>query len=257
MQSESIAKSISSITCSCSLADLERIVQYIRSGEIDQYTSLAEWKRATLPANVPLPLIQDLISQWRKQELHPDVIILIFHSAMHTKRNMEMSIPEVELAWSGPFTNPMSLARSNYALIKEMIERARREIFLVGYSFTVNDRTLSILDALAAAILRGCSVRIAFHDNGSNIKEFLANWKDNIPKPTMLKWIGNADDPLASLHAKLLIVDNIELYIGSANMTYHGMGSNIELGLRIEGETARKVSKHFFALEQVGELVKY
>lgn len=257
MESELIAKSIASISCSCPVNVIERIIQCIGSGEINKYTSLAEWKRAVLPASIPLPVIQDLIGQWRNMELNSDMIIGFFQSAMQTKKYMEMSISEVELAWSGPFTNPMSLARSNYALIKEMIERARREVFLVGYSFTANEKTVNILNSLSNAILRGCNVKVALHDNGSNIEEFLENWKGNIPKPTILKWIGNPDDHMASLHAKLLIVDTRELYVGSANLTYHGMGSNIELGLRINGESARKVSRHFFDLEQAGELVKY
>ncbi|MNR65073.1 hypothetical protein D3C85_1879750 [compost metagenome] len=59
------------------------------------------------------------------------------------------------------------------------------------------------------------------------------------------------------MHAKMLVVDNLELLVTSANLTYHGMGSNIEIGVRIKGEVARKVSRHLFSLEQAGELVEY
>lgn len=256
MRSEILTRAIAFITTTCPEGIIEDIIRNLETGSIGEFSPLSEWRRI-LPATVPLPIIQDLIIEWRKSKIENESVISRFETAIHTKRMMAKYIPEVELAWSGPFTNSLSLARSNYALLRDMIERANREILLVGYSFTANERTLGLLDGMAAAVQRGCKLKIALHDNGSNIETLLSNWNYKSPKPTVLKWVGNPEDSMASLHAKFLIIDNRELFIGSANMTYHGMGSNIELGLRIDGESARKISRHFFALEQAGIIIPY
>jgi phosphatidylserine/phosphatidylglycerophosphate/cardiolipin synthase-like enzyme len=43
---------------------------------------------------------------------------------------------------------------------------------------------------------------------------------------------------MAALHAKATIVDGRRLLLTSANLTYHGLGGNIELGALIEDDKA-------------------
>lgn len=42
------------------------------------------------------------------------------------------------------------------------------------------------------------------------------------------------DDPMSSLHAKVLCVDQFKTLITSANLSYHGQEGNIEIGTYIE-----------------------
>jgi phosphatidylserine/phosphatidylglycerophosphate/cardiolipin synthase-like enzyme len=62
-------------------------------------------------------------------------------------------------------------------------------------------------------------------------------------------------DNMASLHAKVLLVDQYDLLVTSANLTYHGLSSNIEVGVRVKGnELAKQMAQHFTSLERSGIL---
>ena len=46
-----------------------------------------------------------------------------------------------------------------------------------------------------------------------------------------------SDDPMSSLHAKVICVDQSKTLITSANLSYHGQEGNIEMGTYIESAT--------------------
>ena len=43
----------------------------------------------------------------------------------------------------------------------------------------------------------------------------------------------NGDDKMAALHAKMIVVDGMSSLVSSANLSYHGMQGNIEMGILI------------------------
>lgn len=45
---------------------------------------------------------------------------------------------------------------------------------------------------------------------------------------------------MASLHAKTIIVDEEKIFISSANLSYHGLSSNIEIGTLITSKSKAK-----------------
>jgi phosphatidylserine/phosphatidylglycerophosphate/cardiolipin synthase-like enzyme len=49
--------------------------------------------------------------------------------------------------------------------------------------------------------------------------------------------------PIETFHAKLLIVDGVRAYVGSANMTGASFESSMELGVILSGEAARQLSR--------------
>ena len=49
--------------------------------------------------------------------------------------------------------------------------------------------------------------------------------------------------PIETFHAKVLIVDGVRAYIGSANMTGASFESSMELGVILSGEAARQLSR--------------
>ena len=56
-------------------------------------------------------------------------------------------------------------------------------------------------------------------------------------------------DPMSSLHAKVICVDQSKTLITSANLSYHGQEGNIEMGTYIESATiARQVDEVFTKL---------
>ena len=48
------------------------------------------------------------------------------------------------------------------------------------------------------------------------------------------------DDEMAALHAKTIVVDEKELLVSSANLSYHGMQGNVEMGIRLVSDNKAK-----------------
>ncbi len=62
---------------------------------------------------------------------------------------------------------------------------------------------------------------------------------------------------MVKLHAKILSVDDRAVLITSANLTYHGLFSNLELGVVVYGRVAGEVRRHFDRLERQGHLTEW
>ena len=45
---------------------------------------------------------------------------------------------------------------------------------------------------------------------------------------------------MAALHAKTIVVDEKELLVSSANLSYHGMQGNVEMGIRLVSDDKAK-----------------
>jgi len=58
------------------------------------------------------------------------------------------------------------------------------------------------------------------------------------------------------IHSKLLVVDRQRGYLGSANFSWHGMESNLELGVSLETGQAAAIAGIFEHLEASGKLVE-
>ena len=51
---------------------------------------------------------------------------------------------------------------------------------------------------------------------------------------------------MAALHAKILMVDDVDVLISSANLSYHGMAGNIEIGTQVCSEKIAKQINELF-----------
>lgn len=68
-----------------------------------------------------------------------------------------------------------------------------------------------------------------------------AHWPAGLHMPEMYTRLVSSNDPQSALHAKLAIVDQQRMLVTSANLTYHGLTGNIEIGVLVEGSTTREV----------------
>ncbi len=65
-----------------------------------------------------------------------------------------------------------------------------------------------------------------------------------------LCWPAGVRPPGASLHAKLLVIDDYSALIGSANITGAALGKNLECGLLVRGgDAARSLRQHVASLQ--------
>lgn len=137
-------------------------------------------------------------------------------------------------------TSPPSFemdARPTMAVVQSMIEGAKRNILITGYSLSsyFSDMTDTIIDK---------------SQKGVFVKFFINNIDKQPEADKLLRYRGhflklydysNEDDKMAALHAKVISVDMKQTLITSANLSYHGQQGNIELGALIESQrTAKK-----------------
>ena len=166
-------------------------------------------------------------------------------------RSLErLSRPDVEIAWTGPNASG-PLIRSTSGVLEEMLEGTRDsgEILLVGYVLTASKGSFMerVVDLLQDAARRHASIVVVLHDDdgSKNIMTLLDLWDVFTKKPRVYTWRPPAGHPYSKLHAKCLVVDRLDGLVTSANFTFHGLESNLELGLRVRGRPAGLIAEQF------------
>src|SRR5262249_22798031 len=134
------------------------------------------------------------------------------------------------------------IARPTDQVVRQMIQSAARELIILGYELT--DQNLVSL--LAEAACRGVAV-IVICDRGRGVAGRLRElWPSHARPATIFQ---DRDRPgsaiYASMHAKCLLIDAIDLLVTSANFTFHGLRENIEIGIRLGGDPAAEARKIF------------
>ena len=141
----------------------------------------------------------------------------------------------VDLTITAPITNEIRV-RQNQIVVKEMLASAEKSILITGYS--MSEYFSDLLDLIIAKSQKGILCQI-----------FLNQAEQQIYLDKLLRYKGrflnvynyqNPDDRMAALHAKVICVDNYKSLISSANLSYHGLEGNIELGTVIESERIAK-----------------
>ena len=85
-------------------------------------------------------------------------------------------------------------------------------------------------------------------------KKVIKMWEENVTLPKIFTF--NPHKKGTSLHAKILIIDKSEILTTSANITSHGIHSNIEFGMRHKGKIANDAHKLIKLLEKKKHLVE-
>lgn len=140
--------------------------------------------------------------------------------------------------------------------------------FSVKARSTVNTVSSMILGAQSSILITGYSLSGYFGDlvdcmiqkskSGVLIKFFANGLEGQAEFEKLLKYRGRflriynyqkPKDPMSSLHAKVICVDQSKTLITSANLSFHGQEGNIEMGTYIESATiARQVDEVFTKL---------
>ncbi|ERL23620.1 phospholipase D-like domain-containing protein [Jonquetella sp. BV3C21] len=121
-------------------------------------------------------------------------------------------------------------AKPTMTVVQSMIESAKRNILITGYSLSsyFSELTDTIIDK---------------SQRGVFVKFFINNIEQQPDADKLLRYKGrflklydysNEDDKMAALHAKTISVDMKQTLITSANLSYHGQEGNIELGTLVD-----------------------
>jgi len=135
-------------------------------------------------------------------------------------------------------TTPVSFKSKNrktFPVLKETLISAQRSIILTGYS--ISDHFDELLNIINLKSKQGVQVELFLNDYESMKQVFNDIDKKNKNFFRVYNYAGVEGDVMASLHAKTLVVDEQKVFISSANLSYHGMISNIEIGVLIDSKT--------------------
>jgi cardiolipin synthase len=158
----------------------------------------------------------------------------------------------VDLVWSGPGST-VDTGRLTAAVLADLLDAAQRHVLLAGFAVHTEPR---VRDALHAAAARGVDITLLLERPADN-----AHYSGpNHPFPDLparrLAWPLRRRPPGASLHAKMLAVDDRYLLVGSANVTAAALDRNLECGLLLDGgREAEAARRHVEALTAAGDLI--
>lgn len=131
-------------------------------------------------------------------------------------------------------------ARRTAVVVSEMISNAAKSITMTGYS--ISDYLADLLDVIIRKSQQGIRVRLYINDvdRQKNVLDRLLAWCGKFLQ--IYDYQKQENDKMAALHAKLIVVDRLTSLVSSANLSYHGMHGNIEMGvLMTSAEKAVKI----------------
>jgi phosphatidylserine/phosphatidylglycerophosphate/cardiolipin synthase-like enzyme len=168
--------------------------------------------------------------------------------------NRERARQSVEIVWTGPETRQVPVRQTRAALI-EVIRAARERLVLVSFAaYQVSD----VCAEVEASAGRDVDVRLVLEDESMDGAAAFSSLRG---RATFWVWPAERRPALpsgrASLHAKAAIADGRVALVTSANLTGHGIGANMELGLLVRGgPVPARLAAHLAELMESGTLAR-
>jgi len=131
--------------------------------------------------------------------------------------------------------------RSIWSVTEDMVTNASDEIQIVIYLVTTGAN--DFLELLKRSLQRG--IRVTFIVNSlSSQPESVREQLDRLARDSRNFFLLDfTEKEREALHAKVIVVDREVAFIGSSNLTWGGLTLNHEIGVRIEGPTAKKIAE--------------
>ncbi|GEM_PF-6821192 len=194
--------------------------------------------------------------------ISPSGVATLLATANEVRKIAQLDREKIDIAWTGPDADG-PYVRPTEAVLDEMLQGVREsgEVLIVGYALIVAHESpmLKVVEQLASASRSGALITVVLHNDGAeaNRKNLLEHWDMNVRKPDIYTWNPPPDHPYTKLHAKAIVVDRLDLLVTSANLTFHGLRLNLELGLRVRGPEANAVALRFDELIASGALTRW
>ena len=204
------------------------------------------WNRdlkAQLACNYILDDVEEAIKD--PQLFSPDHALSVLHELFPNLTETELIylfniIIHIYNSKNGDNTSLVATLPSNYniqalptiSVITELIESAQEIIMITGYS--ISDYANDLLEKIINKSKSGVMVKLfvnKFDPTESQIINKLDIFKGRYLE---IYRYSEKEDNMAALHAKVLMIDNKKSLITSANLSFHGLEKNIELGCLIE-----------------------
>lgn len=224
---------------------------------VDKALAHVSDRRATSTDPHTLAVLRELVAEARRAAITPGDLAVVLGASLLTRAGLSSS-GEASLVWTGPEVHE-SAFRETAAVITELIDTSASQVLVVTYTLRPDsfDPEATTLARLAIARRRGVGVTVVAHKSDANKLALLDAWPSSVPLPRLLTWPIPDGDEMVKLHAKIMCIDDRSVLITSANLTYHGLFSNLELGILVHGGVASEVRRHFDRLERLGHLTEW
>lgn len=189
-------------------------------------------------------ILNSAIDELRKQfpncsdaELR-DILSLCFE--IYSANNPE----KIDLVITAPDTFKIK-AKKTRDVVEQLIKSSEKSVIMTGYS--VSEFFSEMLDMIISKSQQGIYVRFYIND--------IEKHKESLDR--MLAYRGkylqffeyekDSDDKMAASHAKIISIDSERVLVSSANLSYHGLAGNVEMGFLVHSAGKAK---------QIEELLK-
>ncbi|MBQ3513857.1 MAG: phospholipase [Lachnospiraceae bacterium] len=142
-----------------------------------------------------------------------------------------------ELVITSPDSFKMK-SRKTKDVIYSLVKGAKKSITITGYS--ISDYFNEMLDVIIDKSQQGVYVTLYVNDiekQKSVLGRVLA-YQNRFLK--VYEYQKDTEDKMAALHAKILVTDKNLSFVSSANLSYHGMQGNIEMGILLKSKEKAK-----------------
>ena len=237
--------------------NIASFIQALRKGDITFISRSRDLQRVLDGPIEIIQVFQKLLKNWPEEDVANAFQLADCLEVASLSAQQVTQLPRAELVWTGPISGHPT-ARKTYQVLNEMLRHASSKVLIVGYSlFLKGDLANGLMVELGRLSSRGVQVVFIVDRRysgwggdgreGHSVRQIQQSWPPNTPRPDIFSW-ASGENESSKLHAKVLLVDDRDLLVTSANLTGAGMETNLELGIRLQGETARNCADHFAGL---------
>jgi len=209
--------------------------ELIYNAIIDEFNAIGrgDFDKSSFPQSTAL-ISQTFNGKLKDVEIF-SIIELVLKSYLENRKE------KIELITTAPPSFMLKTKRISN-VVRDVIENSEKSLLITGYS--ISEFVEDMIDLIIEKSQRGVFVKIFIND--------LAKQK-SIDK--LLRYQGkflqlydyaNKEDKMAALHAKIILADSERAIISSANLSYHGMAGNIEMGTLVHSVKLGKHIDEFF-----------
>jgi hypothetical protein len=241
---------------------LQRAISALASATDEQSEAVAEWLDGGMdlldgrePGAAPRELIEAVRELLQEARTPQRSVMLLMTLAKSVRQQATARAPGVELIWTGPSVLGSEL-RSTRQVVSEILRESQRYVLVVGYQLrsAMREGDSNVVEEFLDAARRGVRFTFVLNEDEANFAALdLARWPPS-NRPRVLTW-PQPGDQFASLHAKIVIADDERALITSANLTFHGLRRNIEVGVLVRADIVVQLRRQFVELERERVLI--
>lgn len=252
-----VSDAISRLVVEGDLATVNKFLEGTVEDPLRRLEDLKRWRPSSADPHT-LTLLDELAHVMKRAETTADQARAMLHAAHGVRKALGTQGERSALVWTGPDVHESAL-RSTAQVMRDIVEQADSHLLLVTYSLRPDSREPgeTLLARLVPARARGVGITVVAHKDEANRRALAGSWPATVLPPRLLTWPIPDGDEMVKLHAKILAADDQRLLVTSANLTYHGLYANLELGIMVEGAVAGEVRRHFDRLERLGHLLEW